>query len=261
MPEPIEKVIQFLVCPQNDFIGKIAKNAKKPNKLHIGYKGALKLRGDDTRGEPDFFIETVKRFFDDTIDGNEKIYVVIDEDWHPLSCPEFKTFDSHCVKGSEGAKLPGELEQFRRHLRTRVIRANSINVASSPQYGKIINEICGDTRPSNIRIGVFGVWTHIKVEYLLFNLHTVPPKFYFSQMAVCEPLCASPHRESHNAAIKKFKDDFKIQVFENIDQYCAEWLGLNPNKFAIKLDRHQEPDDEKKTEHLSVSTKFELSVE
>ncbi len=250
MPEQVEKVIQFLVCPQNDFIGKLAKKAKKPNKLHIGYQGALKLRGDETRGEPDFFIETVMRIFNDQIDGSQKIYVVIDEDWHPWSCPEFKTFDSHCVKGSDGAKLPGELEQFRRHPRTRVIRANSINVAGSPHYNKILMELCGDTRLSNIRIGVFGVWTHIKVEYLLFNLHTLPPRFYFNQMAICEPLCASPHRDSHKAAIKKFEQDFKIKVFENIDQYCAEWLGLNPAQFSIQLDRHHESDETELPENL-----------
>ncbi len=248
MPDQFEKVIQFLVCPQNDFISKIPKGAKRPNKLHIGYHGSMKLRGDDSKGEPDFFVETVMRLFDEHIPENEKIYVVIDEDWHSLSCPEFKTFENHCVKGTEGAKLPGELEQFRRHRRTRVIRANSINVANSPGYSKILEELCGDTRPTNIRIGVFGVWTHIKVEYLLFNLHTLPPKFYFSQMAVCEPLCASPHRDAHNASIKKFKQDFKLKVFENIDDYCEEWLGLNPTNFTVRLNRHRESDEDNFTE-------------
>jgi nicotinamidase-related amidase len=242
MEDQIEKIIQFLVCPQNDFIDKIEKGQRKKNKLHIGYQGAIKLRGDQNTEEPDFFIETVSRMFDDNIEGSEKISVIIDEDWHPKSCVEFPVFGEHCVKGSEGAKLPGKLEQFRRHPRTKIIRANSINIASSPNYRKTLEEVCGNTRVSNIRVGVVGVWTHVKVEYLMFNLHTLWPKFFFSQMAVCEPLCASPQREFHNVAIKKFHL-FNIKVYESIDQYCSDWLGLNPEKFSMKLERHLESSD------------------
>ncbi len=243
MQNQIEKIIQFLVCPQNDFIDRIKKGQRKKNKLHIGYPGSIKLRGDKENGEPDFFIETVARLFNNSVEGSENIYVIIDEDWHPKSCEEFKVFKPHCVKGTDGAKLPGKLEDFRRHPRTRIIRANSINIASAPNYSKTLEEVCGNTRVSNIRVGIIGVWTHVKVEYLMFNLHTIWPKFYFDQMAVCEPLCASPVNEFHNIAIKKFRDDFKIRIYDNIDRYCSEWLGLNPEKFSIKLDRHLERSD------------------
>ncbi len=240
MEDQFEKVIQFLVCPQNDFIDRIEKGQRKKNKLHIRYQGAIKLRGG--KDEPDFFIETVSRMFDDNIAGSERISIIIDEDWHPKSCVEFPVFGEHCVKGTDGAKLPGRLEEFRRHPRTKIIRANSINIAGSPNYRKTLEEVCGNTRISNIRVGVIGVWTHVKVEYLMFNLHTLWPKFFFSQMAVCEPLCASPQREFHNVAIKKFRL-FNINVYENIDQYCSEWLGLNPEQFSMKLDRHLEESD------------------
>jgi nicotinamidase-related amidase len=244
MQNQIEKIIQFLVCPQNDFIERLELDQEQKNKLHIGYHGSLKLRGDQKNGEADFFIETVARIFNDNIEGSEKIDVIIDEDWHPKSCPEFEVFNPHCVKGTDGAKLPGKLEEFRRHPRTRIIRANSINVASSPNYTKTLEEVCGETRLSNIRVGVFGVWTHVKVEYLMFNLHTLPPKFFYNQMAVCEPLCASPQREFHNLAIKKFRNNFKINIYDNIDRYCSEWLGLNSKQFDKRLDRHQEgPED------------------
>jgi len=240
MSDQVEKVIQFLVCPQNDFIDRIEKGQKKKNKLHIGYQGAIKLRGDDKSGEPDFFIEMVSRLYDERIRGTEKITVIIDEDWHPKSCVEFPVFGEHCVKGTEGARLPGRLEEFRRHPRTKVIRANSINIASSPNYRKTLEQVCGNTRINNIRVGVIGVWTHVKVEYLLFNLHTLWPKFFFNQLAVCEPLCASPFKEFHNLAIKKFQS-FNIRIYDNIDNYCRDWLGLDPGaKFSIKLDRHQE---------------------
>lgn len=238
MEERVEKVIQFLVCPQNDFIEKIEKGRKKKNRLHVGYQGAIKLRGEPEKGEPDFFIETVSRFFNDKIRGSQDISVIIDEDWHPKSCGEFPVFGVHCVKGSDGAKLPGILEDYRRHSRTYIIRANSINIASDARYEKTLMEVCGNIKTSNIRVGVMGVWTHVKVEYLLFNLHTLWPQFFFDQMAVCEPLCASPREKFHKAAIEKFKT-FRINVFEDIDKYC-EWLGLNSEDFDMRLKRHKD---------------------
>ena len=238
MSDQFEKVIQFLVCPQNDFIDKLERGKHKKNKLHIKYQGALKLRG--APGEPDFFVETVQRFYDDKICDPQKYTVVIDEDWHPKSCHEFPIFGEHCVKGTEGAELPEKLEQYRYDPRTVVIRANSINIASDQEkYIKTLKEICGDTRAENIRVGVMGVWTHVKVEYLMINLHTLWPRIKFEHIAVCEPLCASPEKSDHNAAIRKFKEDYKINVFENIDDYCI-WLGLNSEYFETRLSRHND---------------------
>jgi hypothetical protein len=225
--EKVEKVIQFLVCPQKDFIGRIEKDEDRPNKLHVGYKAITKLRG--AGNGPDPFVDTVAKLFDDSIPGTEKLSVILDEDWHPKHCDEFKTFEPHCVKGTKGAELPEELEQFRTHTRCDYIHANSINIASdSEEYQKTIKRACSPCvhpKSGDIRAGVFGVWTHVKVEYLLIALSTFPPKLSFENIGVCEPLCASPEKEDHDLAIKKFRY-YGINVFEDHDQYCHEWLGL-----------------------------------
>ena len=43
--------------------------------------------------------------FDANIPGSERISVVLDEDWHNSTHPEFEIFGRHCVKGTDGARL------------------------------------------------------------------------------------------------------------------------------------------------------------
>jgi len=223
-PCMIEKVIQFLVCPQVDFIGRVDSEQSLPNRLHVGYEACTKLRG--ISGDRDPFVETVTRFFDDSTAGSEKLHVILDEDWHPKNCIEFKTFGEHCVKGTRGAALPSGLEEFRYHPRCGFIHANSINIASDSRYKELLEETCGHTKPQSIRAGVIGVWTHVKVEYLLLSLNTIAPGLDWDHIGVCEPLCASPTQSDHDQAIKKFKA-FGVQVYDNCDTYCRDWLQLD----------------------------------
>lgn len=219
----IEKVIQCLVCPQEDFIGRLATGALPTNRLHVGSFALQRLRGNGMEAAPDPYVDTVRRLLDPSRSGSERVHLVLDEDWHPRSCDEFPVFGEHCVKGSPGARLVGDLEALRWHPRTHVIRANSLNIAASPRYRELMSEIIGGTRIERVRVGVFGVWTHLKVEYLLLNLTTIPPAF--KQVAVCAPLCASPNADDHSAALKKFRA-LGYTVFDTIPEYLA-WLGVD----------------------------------
>jgi hypothetical protein len=87
-----------------------------------------------------------------------------------------------------------------------------------------LESIVGKTRPNRIHVGVYGVWTNIKVEYLLFNLLTLPPFFPLENVGVCEPLTAAPEQRWHDAAVEKF-NLVGLQVFDNIPDYL-KWMGL-----------------------------------
>ncbi|MBI3925523.1 MAG: hypothetical protein HY319_08290 [Armatimonadetes bacterium] len=240
MHQDCEKSIQFIVCPQRDFIGRDAEAAS--NRLHVGAAAIGRLRGSG--GGTDPFVETIRLLFDDSVPGTEQLQVVVEEDWHPRSCEEFPIFGEHCLKGSHGAELAGGLEQFRWHPRTHVVRANSLNIAAVPSYRRLMKRLVGASRPEAIRVGVFGVWTHIKVEYLLLNLRTLYPSF--PQLAVCEPLCASPREDDHRHAMSKFRD-LGYQVFEEIEGYLV-WLGIDPERVAV-LSRKLRPAGEKIAAH------------
>ncbi len=213
--------IQFLVCPQEDFIGRLQSGALPSNKLHVGSSALHRLRGDRLPGSPDPYVDTVTRLM---AEEQPPCHLVLDEDWHPASCDEFPVFGPHCVKGSPGARLVGGLEELRWHRRTHVLRANSLNIAASPRYGQVLADILGATRPERVRVGVFGVWTHLKVEYLLLNLTSLAPRF--QQVAVCGPLCASPRRDDHVYALRKLRS-LGYRVFDKIGPYLA-WMGRSP---------------------------------
>ena len=218
-----EKVIQFLVSAQNDFIKRIGSEEAPPNELHVGHEASIKLRGQ--KGSPDPFVETVARCFDDSKTNSDKLHVILDEDWHPKHCDEFHVWGEHCRRGTEGAKLPEELEQYRFHPRCHSIRANSINISTDHRYKKTIEKAIDNTKPNRIRAGIIGVYTNIKVEYLIIALNTVYPRLEFKNIGVCEPLCASQHKEDHEQAIRKFRS-FGVEVFEDREEYCREWLEL-----------------------------------
>lgn len=222
---PLEKVIQFLVSPQRDFIGRIkTEDGQPPNALHVGPEAVRKLRGDRAKGEPDPFIETTLAFFDSNNPGSERVSIILDEDWHNSSDPEFQIYQPHCIKGSDGARLVGRLDDYRWEDNVYTIRANSINVSTHPHYRHILDTVCGTTRIERIRVGIYGVWTNIKVEYLALNLHTIAPFFPTSSIGICEPLTAVPDRHQHDAAIEKLAL-MKFQVFYDIPSYL-KWMGM-----------------------------------
>jgi nicotinamidase-related amidase len=221
-----DKAIQFLVSPQRDFIGRIrTSDGKPPNSLHIGPNGVSKLRGDPKNGAQDALVETVRRIITTKLPSGEPIQVVLDEDWHNANCPEFAVFGRHCVKGTDGAALVGDLGELRWEDNVHVIRANSINIASDPQYSKTLDELCGSTPPDRIHVGIIGVWTNIKVEYLAVNLMTLPPCFAPERVGICEPLTAAPEKSWHDSAIDKLKM-MGCQVFQDIPSYLR-WMGIS----------------------------------
>lgn len=222
---PLEKVIQFLVSPQRDFIEPFeTDDGQPPNKLHIGAEAVRKLRGDHAKGEPDPFIQTTLTLFDPGIPGSERVSVILDEDWHNSSDPEFQIYQPHCIKGSDGARLVGSLDDYRWEDNVYTIRANSINVSRHPHYRQILDTVCGKTPVERIRVGIYGVWTNIKVEYLALNLNTLAPCFSTSSIGICEPLTAAPDPRWHDASIEKLAL-MKFQVFHDIPSYL-KWMGL-----------------------------------
>jgi hypothetical protein len=221
----IEKAIQFLVNPQKDFIGRMVSDQDGGfSSLHVGKEAIKKLRGDNKNNLEDPFVSTTKSLFDKERPGTEKVSVVLDEDWHNSNEPEFMFAGRHCVKGTDGAKLVGDLELYRWQENVHVLRANSLNVGAHPHYSQIMETIVGDTEPTKIRVGVYGVWTSVKVEYLLLNLQTLPPKFPPTLLGVCEPLTAAPDIKMHEAALEKL-EMLGVQIFYKIPDYLR-WMGI-----------------------------------
>lgn len=219
------RLIQFFVCAQIDFVGvEHELDAENRSGLYIGEEAVYKLRKSGVPGD-DPLVDYACNLLSDQ---NQDSYFVSDEDWHPEKWWEFEVFGGpHCVKGSHGAKLPLGLEAHRWDERFFYIRANSIDTSADPRYTQILNNLTDNISKADIKIAVAGVMSHIKVDYLVFNLLTTEPTFAPNQIAVCEFLCASQDKSDHEFAMRKFRQ-LGVNVFENFEDF-AEWADIAVN--------------------------------
>ena len=229
-----EKIIHFIVCAQRDNIGLEGetKTEDDPNyphyypepKLHVPGAAIERLRRSSSGGDPivDIVFELKKKVQKLIVKDKQdtELYIVSDEDWHSEHHPEFKIWGKHCCRHSEGAKLPQRLEDLKENFYR--IRANSINISTSKHYSRVMDKILGYTLPENVKIGVTGVFTDIKVEYLILNLLTANPQFAPQRIAVCSHLTASITETRHRASIEKIKA-YTVKICDTTDEYL-EWI-------------------------------------
>jgi hypothetical protein len=205
--------------PIRDFWGLVAEKRR----LHVGPGQVERLRGDGN-GRPDLFVRTVKRLYEGDTPVGGRLKVVLDEDWHPRSCSEFPIFGVHCVKGSQGAMLAGELQEYRWNNQTHVLRANSVFPAANPdEYRQLMEDVLEGEKPEYVKAGIMGVYTHIKVEYLAIALSTMWPWLSPGQIGICGPLCASKVQDDHDAGLKKM-EVLGFRIFRELEPYL-EWFG------------------------------------
>lgn len=222
-----ELLIHFLVSPQLDFIGlpgEFPGSSDDPEstqypEVHIGEECARRLRGSGKPGD-DPFVDFTLKLLERT---SPEVRIVTDEDWHTPQSDEFITFGKHCLMGSSGAKLPERIEEKRWHEHFSYIRANSLNISTDPRFSDEMNRLVKNFPRNRIKVSLSGVYSHLKVDYLLLNLRTQEPIFDPKQIAVCEFLCASPEMDDHVAAMRKFSQ-MKISILQNQDEF-EEWLG------------------------------------
>lgn len=226
----VSKAILFLVTPQIDFIGLESELPESgPSSLHVGPEVVSRLRGNgQVGGDP------LVDIADAWLSCDEKdTFLVTDEDWHPDNWWEFSVFHGkHCVKGTVGARLPERLERKRWEDNFHYIRANSINIGVDPLYAETLKKVIGSTPRSKIKVLVAGVYTNIKVDYLLMNLLTTQPAFPYSNIAVCEYLCGAADRRDHEAAIRKFKE-LNLKSIGSTSE-LEKWLELQPGSLNPK---------------------------
>jgi hypothetical protein len=75
----------------------------------------------------------------------------------------------------------------------------------------------------DLRIGVIGVWTGVKVRYLVYELKT---RMCFNNIVVCSQMTADRNPAAHDAALQHLRDVFKVRVM-NIQDF-TNWLADSP---------------------------------
>lgn len=220
-------------CLQNDFLAPLEKSQPLPNPLHVGWSESLRLLGEDPSLGP---MATLLRGCLEDPDLN-MIHV---RDWHDLHDPgqqaEMELFGAHCVQNTPGSEFVAGLHrELTTHPRTRLVNSTSLNDTLQGALSGCVEEMSDPDSP----IGVVGVWTDVKVHYLLYELKT---RFGRHNLAVCSALVASRQRRRHFEALAHFKSVLKVRVIDSVTEFL-EWLGA-PSPARQQMSAPEPPNPE-----------------
>jgi len=234
--QPIQSLL-FCQCLQNDFIApydalQVHAHAEglangydtlsPPNRLHVGWEEATRLVGTDPTSGP--MVRAVASCAE-----AEHVGMVYIRDWHdkedPKQKPELDFFGMHCLMGTWGARLIDVLESYSRdRRRSMVVDATGINDCADTPLLKLLGNWLEPDELAHVPIGVIGVWTNVKIHYLLYDLKT---RGGFQNLATCSELIASPDREAHAATLRHLATVLNVRVFDRIEPFLA-FLGVTP---------------------------------
>jgi serine/threonine protein kinase len=210
-------------CLQNDFIAPLPPGAAMPNKLHIGREESLRLVGADPAKGP--LVRALS-----ACTAAEHMRVVHVRDWHdpddPRQQPELEFFGPHCIMGTWGARFVDAVESFSRDRgRSAVVDATGINDFEDTPLTDTLDALIEDEDRATIPVGAIGVWTNVKIHYLLYDLKT---RARFHNLATCSRLVAAPDRVEHRNALRHLETVLNVKVFHEINDFLA-FLGVTPS--------------------------------
>jgi len=204
----------FCLCLQNDFIAPVKRGEKLPNKMHIGWSESVRIVGPDPSQGP------LVTFLRDVL-ACSSTNVVFIRDWHdpcdPMQTHELGFFGSHCLVGSWGARFIDVIEGYSRdRRRSAVLDSIGLNDFENTPMEEIIDAMLMDEPREKVPVGVIGVWTDVKVNYLLYELRT---RARFQNLATCSSLVASPNRAAHQITLKHVEEMLGVKVFDSAEDF------------------------------------------
>ncbi|WP_437185385.1 isochorismatase family protein [Planctomicrobium sp. SH668] len=209
-------------CLQNDFIGPIKENDPLPNKLHIGRQESLRIVGEDPATGP--LVTALS-----ACAATEQMRIVHIRDWHdpddPKQQPELEFFGPHCIVGTHGAQFVDAVEAFSRDRgRSAVVDATGINDFEDTPFEATLDALVEDADRATMPVGVIGVWTNVKVHYLLYDLKT---RAGFQNLATCSKLVAAPNMQEHENALRQLQTVLGVKVFDEVEDFL-KFLNAGP---------------------------------
>ncbi|TGN01321.1 dual specificity protein phosphatase family protein [Leptospira yasudae] len=215
------KAILFTQCLQNDFTALIEKYDPLPNALHVGYSEAKRLLGEMTEYGPiHSLIEWAY-----SVDPQE-LWIIHIRDWHDLSDSIQKEhlaqFGSHCIKNTKGAEFVFEPWIQNENDRHHIVNASGLNDFVDTTLEKILAPLKGHM----IKVGISGVWTEAKVQFLAYDIRTRYPEW---EIAICPALTASSSIGMHFIALDQMKEILGVKIFPSIGAFTSFLSGTVPN--------------------------------
>ncbi|MGP6239425.1 cysteine hydrolase family protein [Cuniculiplasma sp. SKW4] len=126
-----------------------------------------------------------------------KIEIVMTRDAHIVNDPEFKIWGEHCLDGTKGSELYGDLSRFA----SRIIPKRHYDAFFD-------SDLDGYLRARGIgRLYISGISTDICVQ------HTVAGAFFRGySISLIEDLCTSIEQKNHRDAVERMKTIYGVKV-------------------------------------------------
>ncbi len=156
-----------------------------------------------------------------TEETNEVYYLIHLRDWHDptdtIQKVELKHYGNHCIKGTHGAKFIKPLDNYIKDKNydffNTIINANSLSAFAETNFEDVLEQIMAteDSSRAEVKIGIFGTITNIKILLLTFELNVVKK---FENVYVCGDLCAGFNQKGHEDGINYMKDNLNIKILD-----------------------------------------------
>lgn len=196
------KALLLTQCVQEDFVRPLSPGEPLPNLVHVGRLEAERLCGPT--GALVRFLEQAHGTDPDDL----AIVHVADEHDARRDARHFALFRPHCLAGTAGARLVGDIEvSSRSRPRTRRVAAGDLNDFEDSPLPEVLAEL-PDLHPGT-PVAVIGVWTDVKVSYLLYDLHT---RLGLRNLATCSALTASRSAGAHFRALDGLQANLGVHV-------------------------------------------------
>ena len=186
-------------------------------RVHVDYDESRRLwEGDKLR---QFIRDLMNKASESNSDDNSGLeYQCIHlRDWHDHTDEsqkgEMDLFGPHCIKGTYGAKFVSPLDELiQKHYDFNVvINSNSLSSFDETDLESVLETVIKNAGSSHkdVKIGVFGVITNVKVFLLTFELMIIHK---FRNVYVCGDFCAGFNKQGHNTGISSMSSILAANV-------------------------------------------------
>lgn len=226
---------------QRNFIERVEAHEPLPSALHVGHEESLRLMGRDPLVGPIAQILNWAR-----LQPTEHLDIIHIRDWHEdnagSSDEDSAVIDQHCIAGTPGAALVlGFDKEVDQRPNEHIVDSTALNDFEDTNLMNLIEQIAQKKGRGALRIGVVGVWTEAKVQFLMYDLKT---RCHIDQLATCSALTASGSRSQHFNALEQMHSILGVSVHDSVGEF-AEWmvadssaalLGESPEQHGIKIE-------------------------
>ena len=207
---------------QNDFVKAIGRYDELPSLVHVGYKEAQRINGENPAEGP---LSLFMNWANDQ--SNEKLGIIHIRDTHDES--EFQgtkylqKYGPHCVRGTSGVDFISGLIDEERPV--SIIDSAHMVDSSMNSLDKIIKEYGCES----LKVGLIGAWTEDKIFFLSYELRK---RFPDIQIAICSALTASSSKVNHINALDQLERLLGVKVISSLGEFTEYLTGDDSDLLA-----------------------------